>query len=168
MNSITLKEIECQTKSFKKKFGLCDDPHPAKKPAYIDEVTGSKWIAVVENERCFNVTFTAIDHCINTHRADGKMDSRCDGVLSFNSTVIFVELKEQSGKGNEWVLDAEKQLRSSIQYFENQTGADDYSLKKAYIANKRHPKFKESQLNRMKRFQNETGYTLRIENRIEL
>lgn len=168
MNLITLTEAACQTQSNKKMFGLCDDPHPAKNPAFIDEDNGNKWIAVVINDRDFDVVFTAVDHCIDTKRADGKMDNRCDGVLSYESTVIFVELKERSAKGNEWVVDAEIQLRSSIGYFEKQVNSDDFSLKKAYIANKDHPKFKETQSSRMRKFQDETGYTLRIENRIEL
>ena len=40
--------------------------------------------------------------------------------------------------------------------------------KRVYIANKAHPTFKESQLQRMKNFKQETGYTLRIENRIKI
>jgi hypothetical protein len=168
MNLITLKETDCQTYSSKKLFGICDDPPPAKKPAYIDENNGKKWIAVVVNDRLLSAVFTAVDHCIETKREDGKMDKRCDGILSYNSTVIFVELKEQGGKGKVWVREAEEQLRSSISYFEKQVGSDDYSLKKAYIANKDHPKFKETQNSRMRKFQDETGYTLRIENRIML
>lgn len=54
------------------------------------------------NEEKFSVTFTAIDHCIETLRADGSMDKRCDGVLTYGTTVIFVELKERGGKGNGW------------------------------------------------------------------
>ena len=168
MNLISLKEAGCQTHSGKKLFGLCDDPPPAKNPAYIDEDNGGKWIAVVVNDPPFDVVFTAVDHCIDTRRADGKMDNRCDGVLYYDSTVIFVELKERAARGNDWVAHAEIQLRSSIQYFEKQVGADDFSLKKAYIANKDHPKFKETQISRMRKFQDETGYTLRIENRIIL
>lgn len=168
MNLITLKEAGCQTKSNKKLFGLCDDPSPAENPAYIDEDDGGKWVAVVVNDPLYDVLFTAVDHCIETKRADGNMDNRCDGVLSYNSTVIFVELKERPARGNDWVVDAEIQLRSSIRYFENQVGSDDFSLKKAYIANKNHPKFKETQSGRMRKFQDETGYTLRIENRIIL
>jgi hypothetical protein len=168
MNLITLQEAACQTHSCKSMFGLCDDPHPSKNPAYIDEDNGMKWIAVVVNETLFEVTFTAIDHCIDTKKANGNMDKRCDGALTFHSTVIFVELKERTSRGNEWVVEAAKQLQSSIRNFEKHIGSDDYPVKKAYIANKDRPKFKETQSTRMRRFQDETGYTLRIENRIIL
>jgi hypothetical protein len=168
MNLITLSEENCQTRSAKKLFGLCDDPHPAKNPAYIDEGDGAKWIAVVVNDHSFDVVFTAVDHCIETKRVDGNLDHRCDGVLHYNTTVIFVELKERGARGNDWVVSAEKQLRASIRYFEKQINSDGFQMKKAYIANKEHPKFKDAQSFRMKKFQDETGYTLRIENRIEL
>jgi hypothetical protein len=168
--SINFFEATCQTHSNRKKFGLCDDPPPAANPAYIDETDGAKWIAVVVNEERYNVTFTAIDHCISIKRPDDKDAKRCDGVLAYQSTVIFVELKQGEAKKNptEWVKDGEKQLRETIGYFEREEDAEGFKIKKAYIANSEHPKFKESQARRMEQFFDETGYILRIENRIIL
>lgn len=166
--SINFSEAICQTSSNCKLFGLCDDPPPASNHAYIDENDGKKWIAVVVNDNIHNVTFTAIDNCIVITRPDGKPDKRCDGVLTYNSTVIFVELKQRGAIGNAWVTDAEKQLRTTIGHFELEDDAEDYNNKKAYIANSEHPKFKESQTRRMEQFFDDTGYVLRIENRIIL
>lgn len=166
--SINFFESKCQSHSSKKRFGLCDDPSPDKNPAYIDEVDGKKWIAVVENEYRYEVMFTAIDNCIEIKRPDGTMDKRCDGVLTYNSCVIFIELKERGALGNKWVKDGEKQIRTSIDYFKADDRSEDYLHKKAYIANSEHPKFKESQLIRMNQFLIDTGYVLRIENRIIL
>jgi hypothetical protein len=168
MNLITLKEAACQTYSNQKLFGLCDDPPPAKRPAYIDEKDGDRWIAVVVNEESFDTTFTAVDNCIETRRVDGKTDNRCDGILSYDTTVIFVELKQRGAIGNAWVIDAEVQLKASIGYFERNADSDDYTVKKAYISNSEHPKFKYTQARRMEQFQADTGFTLRIENRIIL
>ena len=158
----------CQTHSNKKIFGLCDEPSPNKNPAYIDEKDGAKWIAVVENEYVYQVTFTAIDNCIEINRPDGKMEKRCDGVLTYNSSVIFVELKERGVLGNKWVKDGEEQIRTSINHFEANLQVNTFTSKKAYIANSQHPKFKESQSMRMEKFFSDTGYVLRIENRIKL
>jgi len=96
------------------------------------------------------------------------MDQRCDGMLAYNSTVIFVELKERKASGTKWVIDAVNQLRASINHFESTVESDDYTIKKAYVANSEHPKFKESQARRMEQFLVETGYVLRIQNRIIL
>jgi hypothetical protein len=166
--SLDFNVTKCQTHSDKKIFGLCDDPPPAVSPAYIDEVNGGKWIAVVENEDRYSATFTAIDNCIEIRRAGGTMEKRCDGVLTYNSTVIFVELKVRGASRNAWVIDAEKQLRATISNFETTEAAEVYSSKKAYIANSEHPKFKESQARRMDQFLTDTGYVLRIINRIVL
>jgi hypothetical protein len=166
--SINFSEIKCQGTTDKKLFGLCDDPPPAKNPAYIDENNGSKWIAVVVNEYRYDITFTAIDNCIKIIREDRKPAKRCNGVLSYNSTITFVELKERGAVGNEWVEDGEKQLRSTLSYFEKEDLAKNFTKKKAYIANNRHPKFKDSQTRRMNQFFEDTGYVLRIENRIIL
>jgi hypothetical protein len=166
--SINFSEAVCQTSSNHKLFGLCDDPPPPHKAAYIDETNGAKWIAVVVNDDRYNVTFTAIDHCIPINRADGKPSKRCDGVITFNTTVVFVELKAIGGKGNDWVEVAEKQLKITIGHFEAQDDADNFNQKKAYIANSEHPKFKESQTRRMNQFFVDTGYVLRVENRIIL
>lgn len=166
--SIEFQIPKCQTQSDKKIFGLCDDPSPAKNPAYINEADGSKWIAVVENEDRFSTVFTAIDNCIEIKNPDGKMKKRCDGMLTFNATVIFVELKQRGAKGNAWVEDAELQLKNSIMHFEKTELSENYHQKKAYISNSEHPKFKTSQSGRMEKFYNDTKYILRIEARIKL
>lgn len=166
--SINFSEEKCQYITESNLFGLCDDPPPLLKQAYIDEVNGAKWIAVVVNDDKQRVTFTAIDNCIEIRSKNGKMAKRCDGVLTFDSTIAFVELKERDKKGNKWVKDAEKQLRSTIGYYEKSEEAESYKIKKAYIANSEKPKFKESQVRRMDQFLTDTGYVLRIENRIIL
>jgi hypothetical protein len=172
--SINFFAAQCQDNSNRKLFGLCDDRPEhrdetcPKERAYLKEDSGGKWIATVVNEERYEVTFTAVDHCIETKREDGTMNKRCDGFLSYDSSIIFVELKERGGLGNDWVIDGEKQLRASIGYFEAEDDSDNYSSKKAYIANKEHPKFKESQTRRMNQFLIDTGYVLRIENRIIL
>ena len=166
--SVNFWDSNCQTYSSKRLFGLCDPLAPAAVPAYIDEVDGAKWIGVVVNDPLHDVTFTAIDHCIDIRTNDNAQTKRCDGVLTYDSTVIFVELKDRSAIGNNWVKDAEKQLRSTIDYFERTEMAVNYSEKKAYIANSGHPKFKSSQALRMEKFLLDTGYVLRIENRIVL
>jgi hypothetical protein len=166
--SVEFDEPGCQTLSDRKKFGLCDDPTPAHNPAYIDEKDGSKWIAVVENEYGYSVTFTAIDNCIEIMRPDRTMEKRCDGMLTYNSAVIFVELKQRGARGNAWVVDAESQLRATIREFEKTERFKNFDSKKAYISNSEHPRFRASQAGRMERFFDDTGYIIRIEARIKL
>ena len=162
---------QCKSVSNKKLFGLCDE-QDNKEPAYLDERNGDKWIAVVENEELKEIHFIAIDNCIDIWRDEVRkeMDNRCDGMLWYETSIIFVELKDRVSKKdkNAWVEDGEKQLKCTIEYFEKTEQSNNFREKRAYIANKAHPIFKESQLVRMKNFKEETGYTLRIENRIKI
>jgi hypothetical protein len=156
-----------QTRSEKKRFGICDTPPPPSKPAYMDEgQKGQDWIAIVENQYQTVITFTPIDNRIEIRKSDGTMDSRCDGLLFYDSVIIFVELKQSNVKGNAWIKKGEEQLRATIGYFEQTPEAENYKYKRAYIANSEKPRFRKSQTSRMDKFLVDTGYILRIENRI--
>jgi hypothetical protein len=166
--SIDFNKTDCHSYSNKKIFGLCDNPHPAKDPAYINDSNEAIWIAKVINRNLKSVTFTAIDHCIDLIRADGKMSKRCDGMMTFDETVIFVELKDSNVTGNEWIKQGELQLKASIEFFEITEKARAFTTKKAYISNKARPRFRSSQQVRMDRFQVDTGYILSIGQEIKL
>lgn len=153
--------------SSKRRFGVCDTPESEEK-AYIAEKQGENWIAVVDNFYEAKVNFIPIDHCIDLRKSDGKLDSRCDGCLFYEKTIIFVELKDRSSKGVQWIKDVELQLRSTIRYFEEEGQSEEFIVKKAYIANCAKPRFRSGQAVRMESFFADTKYVLRIENTIEI
>jgi hypothetical protein len=159
-------ESKHQYHSTKRLFGLCDDAPPPHKPAYLDEVDGKKWIAVVVNDDAFDVLFVALDNSIALRKPDGSQDRCSDGLLSFNLTIIFVELT--TAKNEDWKKDKDGQLRITISHFEDTEEADNYKIKKAYIANRSYPKDNKKNMIRMDKFLKDTGYVLRIENRIIL
>jgi hypothetical protein len=165
--SINFFDANCQSQTNQYKFGLCDDPNKDKDPAYIDTVDCSKWIAIVENNQEIEVIFTAIDNCIEILRSDGTMDNRCDGMLTYNNHIIFVELKERNFR-NKWVGKGEEQLKNTISVFINNHDLAIYKSKKAYIANNKKPNFQSSQITRMDKFKDETGFRLIIQNTIEI
>ncbi|NES99492.1 MAG: hypothetical protein F6K62_09530 [Sphaerospermopsis sp. SIO1G2] len=159
---------QCQSQTNQIKFGICDDPSPSKHPAYIDKENSHKWIAIVENNQGIAVVFTAIDNCIEILRPDGKMSSRCDCMLTYDSKIIFVELKERNYKNSEWIEDGDRQLRKTIEVFKHNYDLTDYKSKKAYIANRKKPHFQYSHKERMQKFRNDTGVRLSIENIIRI
>jgi hypothetical protein len=165
--SINFFDANCQSQTNQYKFGLCDDPNKDKDPAYIDTVDCSKWIAIVENNQEIEVIFTAIDNCIEILRSDGTMDNRCDGMLTYNNHIIFVELKERNFR-NKWVGKGEEQLKNTINVFIANHDLAIYKSKKAYIANNKKPTFQSSQITRMDKFKDETGFRLIIQNTIEI
>jgi len=157
---------ELQQTSKRKRFGICDSQPPPHIPAFLDEKDGGKWIAIVINEYQLEILFIPIDNCIELRREDGKMDNRCDGLLSYSpSTVIFIELKKRTD-GNAWIKEGDNQLRQTIKHFERTEEAISFTTKRAYIANSKKPKFRINQTGRMEQFHRDTGYILRIENRI--
>ena len=165
--SINFFDANCQSQTNQYKFGLCDDPNKDKDPAYIVTVDCSKWIAIVENNQEIEVIFTAIDNCIEILRSDGTMDNRCDGMLTYNNHIIFVELKERNFR-NKWVGKGEEQLKNTINVFIANHDLAIYKSKKAYIANNKKPNFQSSQITRMDKFKDETGFRLIIQNTIEI
>jgi hypothetical protein len=166
---INFFDPKAQTVTNKMQFGLCDDSLDAiHKPAYLDEADTAKWIAIVENEKGQNVIFVAIDNRLEFKKDDGTQEKICDALLSYDMTVIFVELKQRSEKGNKWVAEGDEQLRNTIAHFETTEDASRFIIKKAYIANRKRPSFRKGQMMRMDKFLIDTGYILRIENRIRL
>ena len=163
--SINFFKSTCQSQTNQYKFGLCDNPN--EDPAYIDIDDCSKWIAIVENNQEIEVIFTAIDNCIEIIRSDGTMDNRCDGMLTYNNHLIFVELKERNFR-NKWVGKGEEQLKNTINVFIANHDLAIYKSKKAYIANNKKPNFQSSQITRMDKFKDETGFRLIIQNTIEI
>lgn len=156
------------TVSKKRKFGLCDSPVAPESPAFLAEDNGEEWIAVVHNDGQEPINFVPIDYCIKLLKEDGKMDNRCDCCLFYDTTIIFVELKERNdSKSREWINQGEKQLRSTIHHFEQEEQSKSFNVKKAYIANRCKPRSKSSYAERMQRFFDETGYSLRIERHIK-
>lgn len=156
----------CQDTTQEKIFGICDDiPHQR---AYLDLVEGRKWMAVVQNDLKHVVTFTALDHCVEFNKANGQKEKRCEGILTYEDTIIFVEIKERTGDAKTWAKDADKQLRNSIRLIHSKLNLDEFTKKRASITNRLQTKSNEKHSVRMKQFLEQTGYVLRVNNRIIL
>ncbi|MCX3263717.1 hypothetical protein [Pedobacter agri] len=165
--SVDFFRAECVGKSGKRVFGICDDPPPPHLPAYLDETHGEKWIAVVHNNRAIEVTFIAIDHCIDFPLLpDGKQGKKCDGMLTYEDVVIFVELKDSSQGAGAWADPA--QLTATILEFEKQEEAKQLAVKIAHLVNKQKPVFDRGQQGKISQFQLDTGYVLRLNAHIDI
>jgi hypothetical protein len=162
--AVDFDQDACQNRTSEKIFGICDDPpSPDAKgrPAYLDFTDDERWIAWVENNDRREVTFTAIDHCVTIHRESGEMESRCDGMLRYDSTMMFVELKDRNSKG--WLADAMSQIRVTIGLYRNEVGIDDQFRCYAYVCNKQRPRFKAANTALAEQFEEETGFLLVVD-----
>jgi len=151
----------CQEQTDAPAFGLCDDQNLSK--AYINTDDKSKWVAVVKNENQQQVMFTAIDNCITIKRDNGDMERRCDGMLTYDDEIVFVELKEMTA---DWIQDATEQVRETIRVFSESNDLSRFRKKRAFLCNKKHPQFKISHQEMMQQFRNKTGVRLIIHNAI--
>ncbi len=156
----------CKSTTSKDKFGLCDDPPPAKNPAYIDEDSPEKWIAEVKNLSKISVDFHAIDNCIEILRPNGEMGSRCDCMLHYDKSLIFVELKDRGHGG--WIAKGSKQISNTIRIFKQSNDIDDYDKVKAYVCNKQRPLAITGTNTTAQKFKDETGLTLKLDRNIKL
>ena len=118
-------------------FGLCDDQNGQK--AYSNTDNPIKWIATVKNEKGINLIFTPVDNClIKSNEFIGR--GRCDGLLTSNEHLYFIELKDQTKK---WITQAVEQIESTIDFFKESHDINSFRHKKAFVCNKQHRHFQE-------------------------
>lgn len=133
---------DCHKQSAAKTFGICDDPPPAKTPAYLSEDGNNEanWIATVFNKDEKKVDFHAIDHCIEIPKASEpeKQESRCDGLLVVEDYYKFVELKDCKLTNKEWRKKGKQQLETTIAIFKNNNPTIASRNISAQLCNKKH------------------------------
>lgn len=140
-------------------FGICDDDNGEK--AYTTIEDRNKWIAIVKNNTQKNVSFTAIDNCIEVFKkGTSNQESTCDGMLTFEETIYLIELKNQ--KSN-WMNKAIQQLENTIKLILKHHDLTDFKYKKAFACNKNHPRFATIDHERNKRFFKEYGFRIDVQ-----
>ena len=128
-------------------FGICDDDNSEK--AYTNKDDELKWIATVKNTNKRDITFTAIDNCINID--EGR---RCDGMLTYGNSLFLIELKNKFRlKQNDGI----EQLESTIKVLQENTDISEFNNKKAFLCNKKGKPFVTIQFELKKRFFDNTG-----------
>jgi hypothetical protein len=165
---VDLFKTVCQTLTKEQKFGICDDDDiNVKTPAYINTDNEKKWIAVVLNDNSKELIVTAIDNCIDMLRENGEMDKRCDVLLTSDDTLCLIELKN---KVSDWKSSGIDQIEATlIQIIENhESFYFSFKKRKAYVANKRHPKFQIVENALMRRFSTQYKIWLDIQATIKI
>lgn len=167
---INFFEGVCKTDSNKTKFGICDDPPlppVPNAPAYIDEPNSHKWIGVVNNPTEKKVDFYAIDNCIIILKADGvNNESRCDGLLHFDKSIIFVELKMRGAGG--WLSKARSQLTITIDKFKENNNLSDFDQIEAYACNGLRPYANQGNNSELQKFKDDTGLIMHAQQEINI
>lgn len=161
--AIDFFQLQCQSNTTATLFGICDNQDGS--PAFIDIANQNIWIAKVINDPAIDVILIAVDNCIPILRVDGSMDRRCDAILIYPDNIIFLELKDQE---KNWITDAVEQIETTIINFMNNHNIAVFRRKRAFAANKNHPNFRFSYLERYQKFYKEYGVRLNIEATIKI
>lgn len=138
-------------------FGLCDDlpaENEEPEPAYIDTGRPEMWIAEINNPGRKWVDFYAIDHCVVVLKDGQESESTCDGMLCYENSLFFVELKDRAYSG--WLGKARKQLANTIR-LSSKDRLDPFRRLEAYVCNKQRPIATVNHQIEIERFREETG-----------
>ncbi|HEV3412222.1 MAG TPA: hypothetical protein VG101_07080 [Puia sp.] len=164
--AVNFADPNCVAITNEKVFWICDDPPPSANRAYLDFSDDTKWFAWVDNDKEKNVTFTAIDHCIEIKRPNGETESSCDCMLQYDTTLIFVELKDRdSGR---WLGKARDQLQITIDKYKSNVGLNGYTRFYSYVANRQRPYFNAASPALAEQFEDDTGFVLVIDHFIKI
>lgn len=149
---------ECIVTTSEKVFGIYDIP-----PASLDFDDDTIWIAWVDNDREIEVTFTAIDKCLNIPRFEGE---RCEAMMTYSDTLIFIELKD--AEGGRWAGKARSQLINTVALFKRDVGFAGYTRLYGHIANKQRQYFKSGGASFFQKIEDDTDFILRVSDVIKV
>jgi hypothetical protein len=148
----------CITVTSEKIFGIYDVP-----PAALVFDNSVAWNVWVDNENGIEITFTAIDHCLNISKTEGE---RCEGMLTYSDVLTFIELKDRDG--GRWAGKSRDQLINTIRLFKRDAGIEGYRRFYGHIANIQRPYFKAGGKSFFQKFEDETGFILRVSDVIKI
>lgn len=156
---------ECQSRTIEKRFGIYDAEDNS--PAVLKFEDENCWNAIVTNDSCKDLLFTAIDNCIEIWRKTGEMDNRCDGMLTFDETLLLIELKN---KRDSWQAEGLSQIEATIKQMQNIETGFFYKFKKrkAIVSNRKNqfPSFQESNKEQREYFMKEYKTRVQFESEI--
>lgn len=150
-------------------FGICDDATKEDEPAYVstNPKADATWIARVDNRAGYEVTFKSVDKCIPILKGNGTAQSRCDSMLFYAATIIFVELKEQKDTSTKWAFKGSEQVKQTIKDFRESHDTTGKTLQ-AYVANRIQPNAQQAHFSIIKNFTKAMKVVLRVEGIIKL
>ena len=147
--------------------GICD-PEGEQYAYTTIEHGNDKWCATIKNSQHKKFLFIAIDKNIIIIRADGNLESTCDGMVYIPQTreLSFVELKAYHTGG--YISSAEGQLLSTLKYFLANHNYKDYHSRRAYACNPHRPAFAVSARKQINEFYKLTHFRLMPQATIDL
>lgn len=156
--AINFFETKCQNQTHEKVFGIYDTP-----PATLSFANYNDWHVWVDNDGAKEITHTAVDKCLNIAHSEGE---RCESMVTYDDVLMFIELKDRDG--GRWAGKSRDQLINTINLFKRDASIAPYSRLYGHIANKQRPCFKAGNKTFYQKFEDETGFILRVSDVIKI
>lgn len=156
--AINFFQASCQSRTNEAIFGIYDAP-----PATLSFADAENWNLWVDNVNNKDITHTAVDDCLGIPDTEGE---RCESMITYDDVVIFVELKDRNSSG--WAGKARDQLINTIALFKRDADVSVYTRHYGHIANKQRPIFKSGGKQFSQKFEDATGFILRVSDVIKI
>jgi hypothetical protein len=182
-----IQEVDCKFKLKKLRFGITDADSGLKRPAKVDFRNIEIWDVIVDNPNAKEVVFKAIDFCVEAYRVGsyslGNINrvkeefstegtgstsregiKKCEGFLSFDNKVLFLELKRRN-RGN-WVKDAREKFEETILCFMEHHNIQDFNVLNSVVSNMTHRGLHQNYMIQNRILKDKTGFEFEIKNKI--
>lgn len=145
-------------------FGLCDDRAKEKQPAHLDQTNEKKWWATIENPKSKNITFKAVDFCVDIYRSGNEPIKRCEGFLFFDNKILFFELKHRHYRG--WLPDARMKFEETISAFKQNYPDNEIEILEPVVSNKLQYKTPQNLMIEKQKLKDKIGIEFHLRNSI--
>lgn len=163
--SVEFLKADCQNTTNEMKFGLYDAEDQTL--VTIKLTDEELWNATILNNDSKNILVTAIDNCIDMFRQNGDMDNRCDCMLTYDTSILFIELKN---KRDSWQSEGLAQIENVVKIMIAEIPGfyNGFAKRKAIVVNRKHqfPSFQESNPEQRQLFWSK--YKIRVQFKAEI
>ena len=156
--AINFYKETCKSTTSETVFGIIDIP-----PSTLVFNNEEDWNVWVDNVKEKKITHTAIDCCLDIPHIEGE---RCESMITYDDVITFIELKDRNG--GRWAGKARDQLTNTIALFKRDADISAYTRRYGHIANKQRPHFKAGGKVFSQKFEEETGFILRVSDVIKI
>ena len=158
--------VVCKETTNAQRFGLCDDRSDERLPARINKTDEGQWQLTIENPLGKEVTFKAVDYCVDIYRIGNELIKRCEGFFLYDGNILFVELKHSGYKG--WLSDARLKFQETILAFKENHPELTLSYLPPVVSNKLQYKTPQNLMIENQQLVDAIGLELKIRTKIEI
>jgi hypothetical protein len=160
--------VVCKRTINNAQFGICDRDSGKRKPAFVDINNKNKeiWDVIVENSEEKDITFKAIDFCVDIFRKAKELIKRCEGFLFYENKIIFLEIKNRTH--GRWLADACEKFIETITKFKENYPDNAFEILKPVIANKCFFRTHQNEMVQKQRLKDNIGVEFQIKHTIHI